>query len=277
MNSEPALPQDIHDYYEQGGEIGRLDRGIGLLELARTQELIKRFLPPPSATVLDVGGGPGRYAAWLARAGYTVHLLDAVPLHVEQATAVSDSQPEAPIASIRLGDARALPYDTGRAAALLLHGPLYHLTEPADRLRALHEARRVLQAGGLLLAVAVSRYASALVGLHRWWLDNADFRAMLDVELANGQHRPPPSWPGFFTTAHFHHPEELQAELQAAGFKVRALLAVQGPGWIVPDIEALMRDETARALLLETVRKLEAEPALLGMSPHVLAVGEKTA
>src|SRR5258707_821110 len=46
--------------------------------------------------------------------------------------------------------------------AVLLFGPLYHLTDAADRRQALSEARRVLRPGGRLLAMAVCRFASLL-------------------------------------------------------------------------------------------------------------------
>jgi ubiquinone/menaquinone biosynthesis C-methylase UbiE len=55
--------------------------------------------------------------------------------------------------------------------ALLLFGPLYHLTEPAQRRQALTEAWRVLRSGGRLLAMAVCRFAS-LDGLYAGWLDD---------------------------------------------------------------------------------------------------------
>ena len=89
MAGERLFPDEIKAFYNEGREIGRLDQGIGPLELARTQELIERFFPPPPATVLDIGGGPGRYSAWLAQGGYEAHLIDISPLHIEQATAVS--------------------------------------------------------------------------------------------------------------------------------------------------------------------------------------------
>ena len=40
------------------------------LELLRTRELLQRQLPSPLAVVLDVGGGTGVHAAWLAGRGY---------------------------------------------------------------------------------------------------------------------------------------------------------------------------------------------------------------
>src|SRR5215470_10763489 len=83
--SEP-IPHEMQAYYELGLEANRLFHGHGHLELARTQEIILRHLPPPPCAVLDVGGGPGAYACWLAARGYRVTLIDASPLHVKQAS-----------------------------------------------------------------------------------------------------------------------------------------------------------------------------------------------
>src|SRR5690606_28986165 len=123
---------EIQAYYDEGAERDRLTAGEESLELVRSKELLERFLPPPPAEVLDVGGGAGVYATWLARRGYRVHLIDPMPLHVEQATAVSTAQPEHPFA-VSLGDARQLPAADVSVDAVLLMGPLYHLTEGADR------------------------------------------------------------------------------------------------------------------------------------------------
>ena len=77
---------DMLGYYGRGLEDSRLfQNAAGLLERARTEELLQRFLPSPPAVVIDVGGGTGHYALWLADRGYEVHLIDPAPLHVEQA------------------------------------------------------------------------------------------------------------------------------------------------------------------------------------------------
>ncbi len=85
-----------------------------------------------------------------------MHLVDPVPLHVEQAGAAS-ARAERPLATVLQGDARALPHDDASADAVLLLGPLYHLVERDDRLTALREARRVLRPGGVVVAAAISR------------------------------------------------------------------------------------------------------------------------
>lgn len=78
---------DLVAIYEAGDEDVRMVTASNRVEWERTLELLERWLPPASARVLDIGGGPGRYAAWLAERGYTVQLLDPVPKHVRQARA----------------------------------------------------------------------------------------------------------------------------------------------------------------------------------------------
>lgn len=161
---QPTLPAEIMAFNSRGLEIGRLTKGIGPLEYCRIQELIKRNLPPVPAVVFDIGGGPGAYSLWLARLGYEVHLVDAVPLHVEQAKLASQAQPDYPLNSLEIGDARNLAWPAEVANVVILHGPLYHLVERDDRMQALSEAWRILIPGGILLAIGISHYASTLVG-----------------------------------------------------------------------------------------------------------------
>src|SRR5215472_13056410 len=155
-------PEAIAAHYASGYEAERLHQGAGQLDRERSRELLGRFLPPAPAAVLDVGGGPGGHACWLAARGYQVHLIDITPLHVELARQASARQPEAPLAGAEVGDARALAWGAETADAVVLFGPLYHLTDRADRVQALREAHRVLRPDGILLAVAISRFASAL-------------------------------------------------------------------------------------------------------------------
>jgi SAM-dependent methyltransferase len=270
MTADP----DIAAYYERGKEQRRLAEW-GRLERLRTLELLERHLPPAPATVLDVGGGAGAYAIELARDGYAVHLIDAVALHVEQALAAAT---HAPLASARTGDARDLPFDDAGADAVLLLGPLYHLTEPGDRARALHEAKRVLRPGGVLLAAAISRFASTMHGVLQGFLLEPGFEEVVARDVAEGQHRNPDHHPNWFTTAYFHRPDELEREVAGAGFDVRALLAVEGPVGAhgeVGVLDAWLDDPAKRELLVRAITRVEAEPSLLGASPHVMAIATR--
>ena len=66
------LSPEIRAYYETAPEHERLSTGCFQLEFERTKELLLERIPKPPATILDVGGGPGLYALWLADRGYEV-------------------------------------------------------------------------------------------------------------------------------------------------------------------------------------------------------------
>jgi ubiquinone/menaquinone biosynthesis C-methylase UbiE len=266
MTIDPA----IDAFYSTYSEASRLDQAYFRLERERTREVLERHLPAPPANVLDVGGGPGDYSLWLARKGYSVHLVDPVALHVTQAWERSEAQPER-LASVRVGDARELEQQSKSADAVLLLGPLYHLTTREDRLRALREARRVLKKGGVLFAAAISRFASLLDGLRGPALHDPEFERIVRADLHDGQHRNDTGKIDYFTTAYFHRPDELRAELAEAGFQAE-LIGLEGPGALLPNFDAVWQDPTTRAKLLALLRLVESEPALLGVSPHVLAV-----
>jgi ubiquinone/menaquinone biosynthesis C-methylase UbiE/ribosomal protein S18 acetylase RimI-like enzyme len=269
------MESDIQQYYDRGEEAGRLSRGAGRLEQARTRELLQRYLPPPPAIIYDVGGGSGVYALWLAGLGYEVHLLDAMPLHVEQARQASQAQPQHLLASAQTGDARRLPWPAASADAVLLLGPLYHLTEREDRLAAWREAARVLRPGAVTLAAAIARPASTFSGLFLGAWDDPTFVEIMRQDLANGQHRNPTDRSGYFTTAYFHEPSELKEEIEAAGLQPVATLGVEGPACWLLDIEARWAHPARREQMLTAARWLEAEPSLLGASAHLLAVARR--
>jgi hypothetical protein len=79
----------------------------------------------------------------------------------------------------------------------------------------------------------------------------------------------------FFTTAFFHHPDELQGEVTEAGFALEGLLAVEGPAGLMPDFARRWADPAQRKTLLRFLRIVEREPALLGASFHVVAVARR--
>jgi ubiquinone/menaquinone biosynthesis C-methylase UbiE len=269
------MPREVIDYYSQAPETERLTvNADGELEFARTMEIIARHLPPAPAMVLDVGGGTGVYAAPLARSGYAVHLLDLIQAHVRQAREVSRRQPEHPLSSTLLGDARVLPWRDGCADVVLLLGPLYHLTERQDRLRTLAEARRVLRPGGVVYAIGVYRFASLMTGLYYNKLDLPEYVPLVEQDLRDGQHRNPTPR-NYWTTAFFHHPDELRGEVEAAGFDLADVVAVEGPQFAVRDLSHWWNDAHRRELLLWAIRSVEHEPSLLGLSSHVMVVGRK--
>ena len=170
----------------------RITAGLGQLELVRTQEILRRHLPSPPARILDVGGGTGVHAAWLAEDGYDVHVVDLAPRHVEMVKRTLNSLG----VTAEVGDARALGFADHTFDVVLLFGPLYHLTDRDDRIRALRESVRVVRPGGIVAVAAISRFASLFDGLARGFLFDPEFRPIVERDLARGpapQSRQPPT------------------------------------------------------------------------------------
>ena len=233
----------------------------GRLEFLRTQELLRRYLPEPLARVLDVGGATGVHASWLAEDGYTVHVVDLVPEHVEQAATLGGGITAA------VGDARSLEEPDATADVVLLLGPLYHLIDGEDRLTALREAHRVVRPGGLVAAAGVCRYLGMLDAGARGQLDDPTMPLLRDV-LDTGLHDPRLG----FTTAYFHHPEELGDEFRSAGFSDVEVYGVEGPMWIALDALGVEHLDDLLPSALACARALERDRAMIATSAHLLAL-----
>lgn len=267
-----GTPEEIVRHYETIQEGRRITEGLGQLELRRTREVVSRYLPKHPSSIIDIGGATGVHAAWLASHGHRVHVVDPMPHHVDAAASL-DGAPGRITAEV--GDARDLPSDDEAFDAALLFGPLYHLTASQDRLRAWAEARRVVRAGGYIFAAAISRFASLFDGLARGFLFDPAFRAITERDLLDGQHRNPDDAPHWFTTAYFHHPDDLHREAEEAGVDVVAVVGVEGlAGWL-PDLGERWATPEGREVILLSARQVEAEPSLLGLSAHLIAVTRK--
>jgi SAM-dependent methyltransferase len=128
-----------------------------------------------------------------------------------------------------VGDARELPAADGSADAVLLLGPLYHLLDRRDRVGAWREAARVLWPGGVVVAATISRFASLFDGFVKGYHRDPRFRSMVAHTLACGVHRNDADEAGWFTSAYFHHPDEIPAEVSDGGLVLRRVVAVEGP------------------------------------------------
>jgi ubiquinone/menaquinone biosynthesis C-methylase UbiE len=85
--------------------------------------------------------------------------------------------------TVEIGDARSLWLGNASCDAVLIFGPLHHLTERGDRIRVLRESHRVLKSGGYAFAVTITRVAS--------FIGDPAFLLIVEADIGTGQHRNP--------------------------------------------------------------------------------------
>ncbi len=124
---------------------------------------LRSHLPPPPATVVDVGGGAGHQSLPLARDGYDVTLLDPSEAMLQRARQALAA--EAPQVSARVRLVQGRGEDAPEAlhgqqfAGVLCHGVLMYLDDPAPMVAALGELARP---GGLVSIAAKNAAAMAV-------------------------------------------------------------------------------------------------------------------
>ena len=103
-----------------------------------------------------------------------------------------------------------------------------------------------------------------------------EFIKIASRDLWEGQHRNPNEHPAYFTTAYLHRPEEFKSEIKAVGFDLEGLFGIQGPAWLLQNLEEQWVDPNRRERLLHIARSLESEPSVIGVSAHIMAIARKT-
>jgi len=246
-------------------------RGRERLEFERTQQIVGEHVPAGSR-IIDIGGASGLHAAALAERGDTVVLIDPVPRHVEAACRYGSF-------TAKLGDARSLPVDDDSFDAAMLLGPLYHLFDRRDRLRAWAEAIRVVRPGGWVFAAGISRLSAMA-----WVTAIGPSIELATSERATPRSPYPQKWRrlieegagelghGGFPGGHFHLADDIEEEALAAGLHDVRVIGMEGPG-----AQAIEISRSHDPLLIAAARTLaeafESQPGLRDLSPHLLAMG----
>ena len=241
-------------------------------EFAITMQAFREYLPNPPAKVLDVGGGPGRYAIALAKQGYNVTLFDISKRCLEFARKKAKKE-GVKLARYVRGNAMDLSsFPTESYDSVLLMGPLYHLLTSTQRKKALREAKRVLKTGGLLFASFITRYAVirwAAKNEPTWILEhNKRLKDLLTKGVLKACEK------DSFTDAYFAHPSEIKPFMEKNGFETIDLIACEG---VISMIEEKVNELTGKLweAWVKLNYKLGRDPTVYGAAEHLLYVGRK--
>jgi len=262
----------IEQYYDDSPlrEWERLERHR--TEFAVTCQVLTEILPASSAHILDVGGGPGRYALMLAERGYQVTLLDLSQKNLDFARQKADATGQTLHDYVHANATDLSAFPSEIFDAVLLLGPLYHLVELEQRQQALREAKRVLKSGGLVFAIFITRNALLRTLARQMpsslFEESTQWEHFLQTGVYEGHS------PIGFTASYFAHPTEVCPLLEQEGFEVLGLQACEG---IVGDIEERINHLTGEhwQAWVDLNVSLGKDPSVLGAAYHLLVTARK--
>ncbi len=138
----------VRDYYDSDVLMEWNRLGEHPFEFELTVRMMNRYIKPGDS-ILDIGGGPGRYSLYYAGRGCDVTLFDLSSSNVNFALKKAEEL------NVKLdgiaGDAReANVLVNGLFDHVFIMGPMYHLLDERDRIRAINSALALLKDGGKL-------------------------------------------------------------------------------------------------------------------------------
>lgn len=147
----------INAFYDGYREDVRLEASRqGQLEFLTTMHYIHRLVPKGSS-ILEVGAGTGRYSIALAKEGHRVTAVELaegnLKLLREHAKGIDN------LLAFRDDALDLSRFNENRFDATLVLGPMYHLYDHKDQLKALDEAIRVTKPGGVIMTAFLSIHA----------------------------------------------------------------------------------------------------------------------
>ncbi|MFI3212461.1 MAG: methyltransferase domain-containing protein [Eubacteriales bacterium] len=155
----------LEEHYNKFSEEKRLTRRHGQVEFLTSMRYIKKYLEQLEVvkekgeiSILDIGAGTGRYSVALAEEGYDVTAIELVKYNVGILKRKSSTVKAFQGNALNLKKCEDDSFDV-----TLLFGPMYHLFQEEDKLKALEEAKRVTKKGGIIFVAYLMNEYSILV------------------------------------------------------------------------------------------------------------------
>ncbi len=225
-------------------------------------------------TILDIGGGPGRYSIYYAKKHCGVTLVDLSSGNI----ALAKEKASESHVNIQMHVGNCLDLDTmalGTYDHVFLMGPLYHLTDAADRERAVELALKHLKPGGIFYCSFILDFAGLIYDLKYGpgFLPNElknPLTAKLIDSIVTGTGYTGPA----FTSACFFNQRQIEPFMQQFPLEKLHLFGQEG-------ILALKENELKTFpkeeydLWIETAKKFLDLPEFLALSEHAMYIGRK--
>lgn len=268
--------EKVKSYYSIFDEWGRFDAPEGRLEFELTLPIITSHISPNSE-ILDLGGGPGRYTIELAKLGYILHLADLSQTLLDVAKQNIYELGVENVKSVNQVNAIDLSvYADSTFDAVLLFGPLYHLTNEAERLACIQEVKRVLKPSGLVLAAFIPYLTGAIGVVARMFhfpdqvstetLNRVFERGIFNNNADRGFQE------GYYPTS-----DEVVSLFGNNGFSKVLVRSIRGWGYNKEERIYKLKDENLEKhkAVIDLINKSANDPSIIEMCSHAIYIGLK--
>ena len=260
----------IQEYYNNGvnTEWTRMDRHP--LEFEITKRNLDEFIPSKSK-IADIGGGPGRYSFYLASQGYNVTLIDLAEKNIEFA---KEKGKEIGIKLKNYIHANILEIDfipANSFDSVLCMGPLYHLINKEDRIKAIDQCLRILKPNGILVITFVTTFAQSISLLKRSPEKISEWIPVLNKTISTGINVD--DFDTGFTEAYFFHPLEIEPFMQQFSLQMLKISGAEGLGCQSEEILKLLPKEKLKEWI-DFFYLHGSDPSILGANQHIIYIGK---
>jgi SAM-dependent methyltransferase len=273
MEATDMSVREVEAYYDENAqkEWERLDNHP--FEFIFTTYRMDSYVRPGDS-VLDIGGGPGRYAVHYAKKGCDVTLVDLSKGNIELAREKArENGVDFPMFACDCLELDKLPpreYDH-----VFLMGPLYHLVDERDRVKAVQLALSRLKPGGNLYCSFILDFACVIYDLKNGPgyiaqdLANPATRQLIDsVVTASGYSGPA------FTSSCFFHQRQIEPFMRPFGLDKLHLFGQEGIMALSENqVRTFPKEEFDQ--WIEVAKRFLDLPELLALSEHAMYIGRK--
>lgn len=260
---------EVKECYDNNvlSEWNRLERHP--IEFEINMRYIKKYIKDGDC-ILDIGGGPGRYSLTLAEKGYDVTLFD-----LSQGNVAFASQKASEMnLSLKTVCGDACHVDkliNGLFDIILLMGPLYHLPNEDDRVRAVNAALRLLKPGGFIFIAFISSMAAV-------W----DYLANIPQAISNENEKKyfdifekDKDFSGLsFTQSYFIRPKDIESFMSRFPLEKKHILGSESV-LALRENELISQPKEILSAWIDFAEKVCEKEEFLYLPHHLLYIGNK--
>ncbi|MBP5445699.1 MAG: class I SAM-dependent methyltransferase [Acholeplasmatales bacterium] len=167
----------LKNYYNKFNEDKRLNSRHGIVEFNTSIKYILEYLNRfDNPKILDLGAGTGKYSLYLDSLGYDVTAVELVKHNLKYITMKN------PNIKAFLGNALDLKFKDESFDFIIMFGPIYHLIDKDEKIKALNEAKRVLKKDGIIF---ICYYMNDYAVINHGFIDNFISESINNNEVDN--------------------------------------------------------------------------------------------